>query len=95
MSTNAELARAKAFREKYAKAVANGVTFISPMFMKAFHGRRMGPGQVHTAESFKRQKGIEWGCGGGTGTADYLWQIEKEIPTGEVNRGELRTRSFE
>jgi len=95
MSTNAELARAKAFREKYAKAVANGVTFISPMYMKAFHGRRMGPGQVHTAETFKRQKGIEWGCGGGIGTADYSWLIEKEIPTGDVNRGELRTRSFD
>ncbi|HUX16438.1 MAG TPA: hypothetical protein VMW52_08180 [Phycisphaerae bacterium] len=95
MSTNAELARAKAFREKYAKAVANGVTFISPMFMKAFHGRRMGPGTVMSPETFGVQKGIEWDQGGGTGSADFSWLIEKEIPTGEANRGELRQRSFE
>jgi len=91
MSTSAELARATAWRTKYAPKVANGLTFFSPLFAKIFHGRRSAPGSPLAVLKGSKPKGIEWNHGGD----DYTWLITKSMPTATVNRGEMGTRSFD
>jgi len=95
MATNAENARAAAFRSDVAKVLSNGITLTSPLWAKLFHDRRGAPGFEYTGTEFDQLKGCEYNCGGQDGTnGDHRWPIIYQIPTAVTNRGELGTRSF-
>jgi len=90
MATAMENARTHSMRNKYRKAIENGVSYVSPLINAVLVGLDRSARKEHLFSN--KWRNVGWG--GASGLA-YKWEIVKTRGTATVNTGTLATRSFD
>ncbi len=91
MATSAETMRTQAMLPRYAKAIENGLSLVSPLLNFILVGPTRSARKLQLFSN--KWTNVKWG--GVSGDGDYKWLIVTEEGTATVNRGQLRTRDFD